>query len=415
VSDPAAAARAPEPLTVTLHQDPIVQGALLSIDIGTQEVLALVGGYDFAKSQFNRVTQARRQPGSAFKPIIYAASLSPRPDHPEATVYTPASILYDRPIVYTDAESGFIWRPRNYKHSFYGPITLREALARSVNNATVHLFRDIGIDFVIEYARRLGIESPLTRDLSLALGSSGVSLSELTRAYAVFPAGGRRIVPKVIRRVTDRDGNVLIENVALGAGELVASGPAADAIEREDAAAAGAPEPAADRDADADPEQVIGAQEAYLATTLLRAVVEDEHGTGWRLRDLRRPVAGKTGTTNEQADAWFMGFSPEIVTGVWVGQDDNQYLGFGETGSRAAAPIWVDYMRVALARRPIRDFAVPEPIVFARIDRKTGLLADADSADTVFQAFAEGTVPTQTASSKRTSVESRRQLRLDSF
>jgi penicillin-binding protein 1A len=394
---------------VKVHQDPIVQGALLSIDVDAQEVVAMVGGYEFANSEFNRVTQAKRQPGSAFKPIIYAASLAPR-DDVDSFPYTPATIVHDRPIVYTDEESGFVWRPRNYKRSFYGPITLREALARSVNNATVHLFRDIGIDFVIDYARRLGIESPLNRDLSLALGSSGMSLLEVTRAYAVFPSGGRRIVPTFIRRVTDRDGNVLMENVALGDESPVA--PERTDPEFVDVAAGAMP---SDAQLPPDPDQVISPEEAYLATSLLRAVVEDTHGTGWRLRDLRRPLAGKTGTTNDQADAWFIGFSPQIATGVWVGHDESLFLGYGETGSRAAAPIWVDYMRDALKDRPIRDFAIPDPIVFARIDRKTGLLADANNRDTVFQAFLQGTVPKQTAGSARASSETRRQLRFDSF
>ncbi len=400
----------PKPLRVKLYQKPAVQGALLSIDVHTDEVMALVGGYDFAESQFNRVTQAHRQPGSAFKPIIYAAALAPR-DDPDKTVYTPATIVYDRPIVYTDKESGFVWRPRNYKRSFYGPITLREALARSVNNATVHLFRDIGMDFVIDYAQRLGIESPLNRDLSLALGSSDVTLLEMTRAYGVFAAAGHKPNPKLIRRVTDRDGNVLLENVPLGSvptpPSVSAGKPASVAAIPDQLAPDG--EPALDAD------QVITAEEAYLATALLRAVVEDEHGTGWRLRDLHRPLAGKTGTTNDQGDAWFIGFSPDIATGVWVGHDESQFLGYGETGSRAAAPIWVDYMKVALAQRPVRDFPIPDSIIFARIDRKTGLLADADSANSVFEAFLEGTAPTETVSSKRTTSESRRQLRLDSF
>jgi penicillin-binding protein 1A len=401
-------------IRVTLDQTPEVQGALLSIDAETNEVIALVGGRDFEQSQFNRVTQARRQPGSAFKPLIYAASL--------AHGYTPASIVFDRPIVYTDEESGFIWRPRNYKRSFYGPITLREALARSINNATVHLFRDVGIDYVIEYVRRLGIESPLNRDLSLALGSSGLSLLELTRAYAVFASGGRRVVPIFIRRVTDRDGMVLLENVALGVTEEVPADPnemAADFIDvaaaAEDEVPPGDAETPIDAEFPSDPDQLISPEEAYLAVSLLRAVVEDPKGTGHRLRVLRRPVAGKTGTTNDQADAWFMGFSPDIITGVWVGHDETRFLGFGETGSRAAAPIWVDYMRVALEDRSARDFAVPELIEFARIDRKTGLLAGGSSASTVFQPFLQGTVPTEMADSARTQSESRRQLRLDSF
>jgi len=397
----------PAEIRVTLDQTPEVQGALLSIDLETNEVLALVGGRDFNQSQFNRVTQARRQPGSAFKPLIYAASLS--------RGYTPASIVFDRPIVYTDEESGFIWRPRNYKRSFYGPITLREALARSINNATVHLFRDVGIDYVIEYVRRLGIESPLNRDLSLALGSSGLSLLELTRAYAVFPSGGRRIEPVFIRRVIDRDGLVLLENVQLGD-----AGKAVDPSEAEEdfvdvAAPADDLEEPVDAEIAPDPNQIISPEEAYLVVSLLRAVVEDPKGTGHRLRVLRRPVAGKTGTTNDQADAWFMGFSPEIVTGVWVGHDEIRFLGYGETGSRAAAPIWVDFMRAALENRTVRDFRVPELIEFARIDRKTGLLAGGNSSSTVFQPFLEGTVPTEMADTARTDSESRRQLRLDPF
>jgi penicillin-binding protein 1A len=382
----------------SLYQEPLVEGALLSIDIDTQEVMALVGGYDFARSQFDRVTQARRQPGSAFKPFIYGAAL--------ARGYTPASIVHDRPVVYTDEASGFVWRPRNYGRSFYGPITLREALARSVNNATVHLFRDVGVDFVIDYAQRIGIQSPLSRDLSLALGSSGVSLLELTRAYGVFPNQGRRLDPIFVRRVLDRDGHVLLENLTL------ADATASDAAPAVAPDAVSAPPPHA---GPAAAEQLIPAEQAYLMVDLLRAVVVDPDGTGWRLRDLQRPVAGKTGTTNDQGDAWFMGFSPDVVTGVWVGHDESHFLGWGETGSRAAAPIWVDYMAAALAERPVRDFPVPDEIVFARIDRKTGLLADATSEDTVFQAFLAGTVPSETSRSALTESEGRRLLRMDAF
>jgi penicillin-binding protein 1A len=284
---------------------------------------------------------------------------------------------------------------------------MREALVRSVNNATVHLFRDLGVDYVIEYARRLGFESPLNRDLSLALGSSGVSLLEITRAYAVFPAGGRRVTPIFIRKVTGPNGAVLLENVAMGNAfreepeeELAGF---IDIVDGDEEAVA------------LDPGQLITAEEAYLVTDLLRAVVVDPRGTGHRLRVLRRPVAGKTGTTNDQGDAWFLGFSPDIATGVWVGHDESRFLGWGETGSRAAAPIWIDYMRLALRDRPIRDFSVPEPIVFARIDRKTGLLADSSSSETVFQAFATGTVPTESARTARATSEGRRLLRMDSF
>jgi penicillin-binding protein 1A len=392
-------------ISASLFQTPEVQGALLSLDVHEREALAVVGGYDFAASQFNRVTQARRQPGSSFKPFIYGAAFEKG--------YTAASIVHDRPIVYTDDESGFTWRPRNYGRSFYGPITLREALARSVNNATVHLFRDVGVDYVMRYAHRLGIESELSRDLSLALGSSVVSLLEITNAYAVYPAGGRRMQPVYIRSVKNRDGEVLLENLVLGAHR--------DADDDGLAAVSAAPVgdepalPAADMPEVPEAERVVTPEHAYLVSDLLRAVVVDPDGTGWRLRALQRPAAGKTGTTNDQADAWFMGFTPEITTGVWVGHDETRFLGWGETGSRAAAPIWVEYMQAAVADRPLRDFAVPEQIVFARVDRKTGLLADASSEDTVFQSFLADQVPTETSGNAQTQSEGRRLLRMDDF
>jgi penicillin-binding protein 1A len=419
VLPPDAQAKPGAPVRAALFQEPVVEGALLSIDVATGDVLALVGGYDFARSQFDRVTQARRQPGSSFKPFIYGAAISKG--------YTPASIVYDRPVVYTDESSGFTWRPRNYGRAFYGPITLRDALARSVNNATVHLFRDVGVDYVIRYARRLGIESPLNRDLSLALGSSGVSLLELTRAYATFPAGGRRVAPVFVRSVKDRSGEVLLENVELGAAPRLpgADGGGEGGPPQEPPTAAEAPPTPASGDptalpasfeADLDPSQLLPPAQAYLVTDLLRAVVVDPHGTGGRLRELGRPVAGKTGTTNDQADAWFIGFSPDVATGVWVGHDETHFLGWGETGGKAAAPIWLDYMREALRERAPRDFPVPAQIVFARIDRKTGLLADDGSdEDTVFQSFLSDTEPTETAGQAQETSEDQRLLRMDSF
>jgi penicillin-binding protein 1A len=382
---------------VTLFQEPTVEGALLSFDVASGEILSLVGGWDFDRSQFDRATQARRQPGSAFKPIIYAAAL--------AKGYTASSILYDRPVVYVDETSGFVWRPQNYGRSFYGPITMREALARSVNNATVHLFRDLGVDYVISFARSLGIRAPLQRDLSLALGSSGLSLLELTRAYAVFAAGGRPVVPSFIRRVTDANGQVLLEKVPLEDAPVAEAPPESpgpvDVLVEGEAPSEAAP--------GMTPEQ------AYLATDLLRAVITDPQGTGGRARELARPIAGKTGTTNEQADAWFIGYSPEVVTGVWVGHDESRFLGWGETGARAALPIWMEYMHAALDPRPVRDFPVPDSIVFARVDRKTGLLADASSSNSVFQAYRAGAEPTESVRAAEDTTESRRLLRMDSF
>ncbi len=405
-------------LLATLHQTPLVQGALLSVELGSGDVLALVGGYDFAESQFNRVTQAYRQPGSAFKAIIYGTALSLE-DEEGKKAYTPASIIYDRPKVYVDDASGFVWRPQNYGRKFYGPITLRKALAKSVNNAAVHMCDQVGVDKVMAYARHLGIESPMERSLALALGSSEVSLLELTRAYATFPAGGRRVVPRYIRRVTDAGGLVLLENVPLGqVFEPEAAPEEEPKIAAEPAFAGGGDDLSPGEDEPAlepapDPDQLIPPEDAYLMTDMLRAVVLE--GTGWRLRKLARPLGGKTGTTNDQADAWFVGFSPEIVTGVWVGHDESLFLGWGETGSRAAAPIWVDYMGTALAGRPKRDFDTPESIVFTRIDRETGLLATRNSRETVFQAFIAGTEPTETADTRRTTTDALRDLREDSL
>ncbi len=407
---------------VLLHQEPAVEGALLAFEIETGDVLALVGGYDFARSEFNRVTQATRQPGSAFKPIIYAAALMEG--------QTPTSIVVDRPLVYEDPESGFVWRPGNYKGRFLGELTLREALSRSVNNATIHLLDGLDLDGVMAFTRAVGIESPLERNLSLALGASGVSLLELVRAYAVFPAGGRVVVPRFMNRVLDAEGQVLLERVPLGnipASAAEAQVPDTNGdLELEPleppepappvvAASEGLAENGEDEEEPLAPGHVLSERDAFLATDMLRGVVVDPEGTGKQARVLRRALGGKTGTTNEQGDAWFVGFSPDLAAGVWVGYDERRVLGKGETGGRAALPIWVDFMRSALADRPKNDFLVPEGIVFARVDRKTGLLAGAGSKDSYFQSYREGTAPTETAERSTTARESDRLLRLDAF
>jgi penicillin-binding protein 1A len=245
-----------------------------------------------------------------------------------------------------------------------------------------------------------------------------VGLVELTAAYAIYPNQGMRVVPRFITRVTDRNGQVLLEDVPLGvAPEVEAETPEIDVAagpddERMDPLAA-TEEPAEEELLS--PNQVISEEAAYLMCDLLQGVVSDPRGTGWRLRRLGRPLAGKTGTTNEQNDAWFMGFSPGIATGVWVGRDDNVPLGWGETGSRAAAPIWVEYMEAALKGRPIRDFEEPEHIVKVRIDRATGLLADESSEDAYFQPFLEGSEPTETSTHHRTAGDTQRVIREDFF
>jgi penicillin-binding protein 1A len=333
---------------LSLEQTPVVEGALVCMEAETGYVKAMIGGRDFRVSQFNRAIQARRQPGSAFKPIIYAAALD--------RGYTPATMIIDSPIVFEDKEQDFIWKPRNYEEKFHGPTLFRTALAKSRNVVTIKIFKEIGIDYVIEYAQKLGIESNLTRDLSLALGSSGVSLLELVRAYAIFNNQGYRVKPCFITKILDRYGNVLEENQP-------------------------------------ESEKVIEKSTAYIMTNLLQGVVQ--HGTGWRVKALDRPVAGKTGTTNDLHDAWFLGYTPRYVTGAWVGFDEGKPLGVDETGSRAASPIWIEFMQAVLKDKPVRAFQVPDGVVFAKIDAETGLLAIPESKKTIFECFKEGTVPTE--------------------
>ena len=333
---------------LALEQTPKAQAALLCIESETGYVKVMVGGRDFRESQFNRAIQSRRQPGSAFKPIIYASALDKG--------YTPATTIIDSPIVYQDIDHDFTWKPRNYKERFYGPTLFRDALAKSRNVVTIKILKDVGIDYAIDYARKLGITSNLSRDLSIALGSSGVSLLELVRAYSVFNNLGYLVNPVFITKILDRDGNVIEE------AELVR-------------------------------EKVIEESTAYIMTSLLEGVVK--HGTGRRVMALNRPVAGKTGTTNNLHDAWFVGYSPRYTTGTWVGFDDETSLGEGETGSRAASPIWLGFMQKILAGKPVRVFQVPEGVVFSNIDAETGFLPIPESKKTIFECFKEGTVPTE--------------------
>ena len=413
----------PNEARLLLDQKPAAQGALISYEIATGDVLAMVGGYDFEESEFNRAVQAARQPGSAFKPLVYAAAL--------AKGYTPATILHDRPVVYDDPGSGRTWRPQNYGRKFLGALTMREALARSVNNATIHLMQDIGVDYVMRFARRVGIRSPLEPNLSLALGSYPVTLAELVRAYAVFPNGGREVEGTFVHRVLDRNGEVVIENLTLGEPEAepataprdVAAAPqpaeatlgasSLEAVPDTDTLAPDGASELAEEIPWGEDGGLIPSTQAYLASDLLRAVVIHPRGTGGKANKLGKPVAGKTGTTNAQGDAWFVGFSPDVATGVWVGFDEKQVLGKGETGGKAALPIWIDYMGVALEERPKREFDVPDGIVFARIDPKTGLLAAQGSEGSYFQGFLSGTEPTDSAAASLSGEDRRRLQRLD--
>ena len=359
-------------LKLELEQEPEVQGALISMEIPTGYIRAMVGGRDFLGSQFNRALQARRQPGSAFKPIIYAAALD--------RGLTPASIILDSPVIYYDTLKDEDWKPKNFEEQFHGPTTLRTALTKSRNVVTIKVMRDIGIPYAIKYAQKLGIESPLTPDLSLSLGSSEVTPLELVRAYAVFAARGHLLTPIFIKQVIDRDGEILEENQPLPLEADLGTNEGT-IIEEDLKSGKTGMYP-----------QVISEQTAYIMTSLLEGVVQ--HGTGWRAKALGRPCTGKTGTTNEYSDAWFVGYTPDVITGVWVGFDETKPLGRFETGSRAASPIWLSFMQKALAGKAARNFPIPEGIVFAKIDPKTGLLASPNAKEVVFECFKEGTQPT---------------------
>ncbi len=336
---------------LALEQKPRVQGAFLSADPVTGDVLALSGGYSFQDSQFNRATQARRQPGSAFKPFIYSAALKQG--------FTPASIVLDAPIIYDDYETRTSWRPHNFEDIFYGPTLLRTALVKSRNLVTIRLAQKVGINNLINHFRKFGFQDEFSRDLSISLGSMAVTLKDLCQAYTAFARDGSYIPLRLITRVADSWGNELYVN-------------------------------------ENEPVQAVTPENAYIITSLLQDVVQD--GTGWRARVLNRPVAGKTGTTNDQKDAWYIGYSPYLISGVYVGFDQLEPMGKYETGSRAASPVWVKYRQEVEEDYPVQDFPRPPGITMARIDPDTGLLAPSDAEESLFLPFMAGTEPVKKSS-----------------
>ncbi len=338
------------------------EGALVCFDLETGYVKALVGGKDFRKSQFNRVTQARRQTGSAFKPIIYASALDKG--------FTPSSIIVDAPVVFD--WGGKKWKPRNFGDKFSGPTTFRNALTHSINIVTVKIAQEIGTTYIADYAKKLGISTPIYHDLSMALGTSSISLYELTKAYSVFANEGKLFSPIFIKKILDRDGNLLEENLPLYYFKE-----------------------------SSEDEQAISPQTAFLITYLMEGVVQ--HGTGWRAKSLVRPVAAKTGTTDQYVDAWFIGYTPDLITGVWVGFDEEKPLGENETGARAASPIWVNFMSKVMKGRPVRDFAAPEGVEFMKVDPQTGLISSGKEG--ILECFREGTGPQKSLSPINTSTD----------
>lgn len=390
-----------------LDQEPEVEGAVVAMDVKTGQIRAMVGGYDYERSEFNRATQAMRQPGSAFKPVIYSTAID--------NGYSAASMIVDAPVIYDDPLEEKAWKPKNYGGRFYGKTIFRDALIKSRNILTIKILQDIGIDTVIEYARKLGVISPLTRDNTLALGSSVLSPLELIKVYAVFASGGRRVPPIFISRIEDRESKVREENIIepsiLPQPQLTDSDTSAEQEEQPITTLTPTPQPTEQTPSEDEenegnkkhylPDGVISMETAYIMTHLLKEVVH--FGTGRRVRALGRPVAGKTGTTNDNIDAWFMGYTPDLVTGVWVGFDEKKPLGKSETGSRAAAPIWLKFMQEALKDTPSTDFKVPEGIVFVQIDPKTGKLASDNMQSGIFEAFIEGTQPTELSNKEKDS------------
>ena len=338
-----------EQVYVQLEQTPLIEGGLIALDPDKGAIRAMVGGYDFNRSEYNRAVQAHRQPGSAFKPIIYATAINQG--------MSPASVVLDAPVVYEQVEEEKTWKPENYGKRFHGMVSLRDALAHSHNLATVRLLDKVGIKNVIEFARQVGITSPLSADLSLGLGSSSVGLLELTSAYGVFLNQGNRAEPFAIISVTDNTGEVLEQE-------------------------------------DVQTQEVLSKETAYLITNMMEDVVQK--GTGQAAKSLGRPIAGKTGTTNEFINAWFIGGTPNLVAGIFVGFDDRRSLGETESGAHAALPIWVTFMKEALRTLPVVPFTIPEGITFVKVDPSTGLLnTEQEDQPGNVEIFARGSEPTQ--------------------
>jgi penicillin-binding protein 1A len=353
-----------------LRQIPVVEGAVVALDPHTGRVLALSGGFSYQRSAFNRATQAQRQPGSAFKPFVYLAALE--------RGWTPASIVLDGPIVIDQGPGLPLWKPSNYTPEFYGPSTLRLGIEKSRNLMTVRLAQSVGMNAVGEISERFNVVERLPRLLSMALGAGETNLLRLTAAYGMLVNGGKRITPTMIDRVQDRYGRTVYrhdtrtcDSCAGVEGELDDDPPAL-----------------------ADPrQQIVNPAYAYQMVSMLQGVVE--RGTAVRLRDVGKPLAGKTGTTNDSNDNWFVGFTPDLAVGVFVGHDAPRSLGARETGASTAVPIFRQFMMAALSGAPAIPFRVPPGTRLVRINAQTGKLADPTDRGAILEAFLPGTEPSE--------------------
>ena len=354
--------------TFRLRQVPEVSGGIAVMDPLTGRVLALVGGFSYDQSQFNRATQALRQPGSSFKPFVYAAALD--------NGYTPSTVVMDAPIEVDQGPGLPPWRPENYSTGkYYGPQTLRFGIEHSRNVMTVRLAQDVGMPLIGEYAKRFGVYDDLPNFLSYALGAGETTVLRMTTAYSMFANGGRRVKATLVDRIQDRYGRTIYKH-----DERECRGCNADKWNNQ-------PEPTLlDRR-----EQVLDPMTAYQITSMLEGVVQ--RGTGTVVREVGKPVAGKTGTTNDEKDVWFIGYSPDLTVGVYVGYDKPRHLGRGATGGHIAAPIVKEFLKVALAEKPAVPFRVPPGIKLIRIDAKTGMRAGGGDGRVILEAFKPGTAP----------------------
>jgi penicillin-binding protein 1A len=350
-----------------LRQVPEVEGALLAMDPWTGRVLAIAGGFSYDESQFNRATQALRQPGSSFKPFVYATALD--------NGYTPSSVILDAPVEINQGPGMPLWKPENYERKFYGPQTIRFAVEQSRNVMTVRLAQDVGMPLIAEYAKRFGIYDDMLPVLSMALGAGETTLLRMVSGYSMFDNGGRRIKPTLIDRIQDRYGHTIYRHDDRDCKNCDADKWASQQ------------EPVLQ---DKRP-IVLDPMTAYQITSIMEGVVQ--RGTGTALRDLNRPIAGKTGTTNDEKDVWFIGFTPDLVVGAYMGYDKPRHLGAGQTGGHTAAPIVKEFMRHALADTPAQPFRLPAGIKLIRINAKTGLRAGPSDDKVILEAFKPGTAP----------------------
>jgi penicillin-binding protein 1A len=388
-----------EPFGWELAQVPAVTGALVALNPNDGAVTALVGGWDYYRSAYNRVTQAQRQPGSAFKPFIYAAGLDKG--------FTPASIINDAPVVFADPSLEAEWRPENYSGEFFGPTRLREALVNSRNLVSIRLLQSIGIDYALQYVSRFGFTpGRLPRNLSLALGSGAVTPLELARAHSVLANGGFLVNPYYIDRILDSQGAVLFQ-----ATPALACATCEETTDTDSAANVPAQQQEVGSLPDAAQQtrwakRVVSPQTAYLVNSMMMDVVR--RGTGRKAMSLgRQDLAGKTGTTNDHRDAWFVGFNADVLAVSWVGYDDPTSLGTRETGGAAALPMWMNFMAAALSGAPEHPLERPAGLVTVKIDPETGLLTSSDNAAAIFETFPADRVPGQQATSPATSPATR--------